>query len=241
MPPRLHPTRGWIRRLTTRPPPPQPRSPSSPAAHPSNAIDRPSPPAGVFLPKDRPTSHRLHRASPASESHRGRAQRERGVMTPGARSPTTGRRVEPGGGVRKQYFQGWRRKVGGRGGRRQHPSPANASMIVASRAEGFGTPRPTMAEPYRTRQSTHMRAAEGFGCHFQGWHQQQQQQQQQQQKQQHNSIGGGFNWTYNNWALRAQYRVQGCDDPPVQRTDHVKVGHTILGARGRTCNTTAKY
>jgi len=162
-----------------RPPPPRSRSPSSPAAHPSNAIDRPSPPAGVFLPKDRPTSHRLfHRASPASESHRGRAQRERGVMTPGARSPTTGHRVEPGGGVRKQYFQGWRRKVGGRGWRRQHPSPANASMIVASRAEGFGTPRPTMAEPYRTRQSTNMRAAEGFGCHFQGWHQQQQQQQQ---------------------------------------------------------------
>ena len=157
-------------------------------------------------------------------------------MTPGVRSPTTGRRVEPGGGVRKQYFQGWRRTVGGRRWRRQHPSPANASMIVASRAEGFGTPRPTMAEPFRTRQSTNMRAAEGFGCHFQGWHQQQQQ-----QKTATQFHWGGFNWTYNNWALQAQYRVQGCDDPPVRRTDHIKVDHTILGARGRTCNTTAKY
>ena len=116
------------------------------ANQPSNSTDHDTPPAEAMRPTKPPPNPPVSPCHPRAE-HRCRAQRRRGVVTPGATVPTTKTSVERGGGVRKQYFQGWWSGFAGRGWRR----PASASRHRAERSclptnagEGMGPFETTM-------------------------------------------------------------------------------------------------
>lgn len=196
----------------------------TPPTHPTptNGLRRPRRGSSILL---RPsTDSFVH--PPRMRAIQGRAQREWGVVNPGAQLPTTGHRVErgreDGGGTSKG---GGARSDAADGGGDIHLPP---TPELSGPAELRDLPPLVRQRPSPIGHDK-MRAAEGFGCHFQGWRQ-------------HNLVWGGDRLTSRqNLALQAQYRVQGCDVPTVRRTDHggeaAERPHDIARARARTRNT----